>query len=55
MKINRLEIIDKAICAIAQDGECDKGEIIDCLTGLVWSEEEAGEIKSFVIDAMSDS
>jgi hypothetical protein len=54
MKLNKLQIIDEAICALANYGECDKGEIIDCLTGLVWDEEEAGEIKSFVIDAMDD-
>lgn len=53
MKLNQLSLIEdgiEAICKACQDDSVE--EIIEALTGIMWSEEEASQIKEFMIDAV---
>lgn len=55
MKLNQLSLIEdgiEAICKACQDDAVE--EIIDALTGIMWSEEEASQIKKFIIDAKNE-
>ena len=49
MKINKLHEIEQALEILNRDGDLNiENQIIDALTGILWDEEEAGEIIEFM-------
>lgn len=55
MKLNQLSLIEdgiEAICKACQDDSVE--EIIEALIGIMWSEEEASQIKEFMMDARNE-
>lgn len=49
MKINQLSLIEDGIDLICQACQDDDVEgIIDALTGIMWSEEEASQIREYL-------
>jgi len=48
MKIHRLHEINDCLEVLNREGHIHaENQIIDALTGILWDEEEAGEIKEF--------
>lgn len=54
MKLNHLHLIEEGIERIAAVTDTDTTEIIEALTGVAWNEEDAGRIREFMIDAITD-
>ena len=49
MKTNKLHEIEQALEILNRDADLDiEHQIIDALTGILWDEEEAVEIKEFM-------
>lgn len=52
MTLKDLLLIEEALNKISSVTNTDVEEIIDELTGVAWSEEDASRIKEFVIEAL---
>lgn len=49
MKISKLHEIDDVLGILNREGDLGiENKIIDALTGILWDEEEAGEIREYV-------
>jgi len=46
MKLSKLVKLGMGVELIAEESGCTINQVVDLLTGVCWSEEEAGEIKA---------